>query len=119
MAPVSFPIMDANALLEELATDSLFDVELDNIPTQDLVFKREEPVETEKTARFRNTTTHTAGELDKKIKDSVPKRTQASNSWALKLFKDWRTWRQFSQVSRNDERWPIPSLEAGSMVRRR
>lgn len=79
-------------------------LDLDSILAEDLVFEEE------------------AGEAQKNrystFRNNLPKRTQASYSWPLKLYKEWRTRRKFNQVSKDDEHWPIPSLEDGSLVKK-
>ena len=70
----------------------------------------------DKSGRFSNVQPASSSQLQAVLKDSIPKRTIQNNNWALKVFKQWRMWRQFQSVTQQDQMWPIPSLESGTKV---
>ena len=88
--------------------------DLDTIPTQELFFQRPENEAAQGHGRFGDALNRE--EQEGKIKGAVPKRTQSSNNWAVKVFSEWRTWRQFQFNTRHDENWPIPMLERATKV---
>ena len=58
--------------------------------------------------RFSNPLTES--EFEATLKSRIPKNTQNSSSWALAVFKEWRTWRNYREETKKDINWPIPSL---------
>ena len=52
----------------------------------------------------------------KELANRIPKSTQKSTQWALQIYKEWRTWRNFLPPTKSDTHWPIPSLEDGSLT---
>lgn len=113
----SIPPADSVELVSgTMADDDLSDLALlEAIPTQELVFQREEPASDVPSMRFGSALS--GEELKKKLENSIPKRTKENNNWALKLYKEWRTWRNFTSKSKQDPNWPIPALDRGEKVK--
>ena len=66
--------------------------------------------------RFLKVEAKRCADLPRSLDNSMPKRTKKNNNWEVKLYKDWRTWRQFQENTKTDPNWPIPTLDGGKMV---
>jgi hypothetical protein len=49
------------------------------------------------------------------LQDRIPKSTSNSTKWAVTVFKDWRSWRNFLEDTKKDPNWPIPTLQDGEV----
>lgn len=66
---------------------------------------------TNQTGRFSEPLT--TSDFQQTLKSRIPRKTQQANSWAVKVFTEWRIWR--SGKYQGETVWPIPGLEDGTL----
>ena len=46
------------------------------------------------------------------LQNRISQRTQQASNWAVAIYKEWMTWRNFRPETKQDVHWPIPPLDA-------
>ena len=98
-------------LLEEFSQDDLMKIEeleellanIDNSPQPSTSHKQD-------SARF--SVPLSTKDFQTNLQNRIPQKTQQASNWAVSIYKEWRTWRNYRQETRSDPNWPIPSLDS-------